>query len=270
MNDQSAAPSSLRFGTSGLRGLATDLTGQAARRYITAFLRHMEGMGQLGGGRVFLGRDLRSSSPQIARDCAAAIRAWGLEPVDCGTIPTPALALHAMAANCCAVMITGSHIPADRNGLKFYTPLGEISKADEAAITAALRNELVPDCAAPTPNEGEAAAERYRRRSARLLPPGALSGWRIGVFQHSSVSRDLLVSLLTQAGAQVVPLGRSDVFTAVDTEALGDAVFDPLPNWVRQERLDALVSADGDGDRPLLMDASGAFVRGDVLGLLAA
>ena len=131
---------SLKFGTSGLRGLASELEGQAARRYVAAFLRHAA---LAPGGKMFLGRDFRASSPAIMRDCAAATAAAGLVPVDCGTLPTPALALHAMAVGSAAIMVTGSHIPADRNGLKFYLPDGEISKADEAGIVAALRDEAV-------------------------------------------------------------------------------------------------------------------------------
>lgn len=49
-------------------------------------------------------------------------------------LPTPALALQAMQMNQPAIMITGSHITFDRNGIKFYRPDGEISESDEAAI----------------------------------------------------------------------------------------------------------------------------------------
>src|SRR5690606_1136832 len=124
--------SSLKFGTSGLRGLAAELEGQAARRYMRAFITHLRRQGMAGSGRIFIGRDFRPSSPAIAADCAMAIAAAGLEPVDCGMLAVPALALHAMAAGSAAVMVTGSHVPAERNGLKFYLPGGEIGKADEA------------------------------------------------------------------------------------------------------------------------------------------
>lgn len=262
--------SSLKFGTSGLRGLASDLEGQAARRYTAAFLRHLDQIGGQPGRQVFIGRDFRTSSEAIARDCAAAIAAAGLEPVDCGTVPTPALALHAMAAGGAAIMVTGSHIPADRNGLKFYLPTGEISKADEAGIVAALHDEPVADMAGRMLNEAAATLERYVERLRGLLPEAALTGTRIGVFEHSTVARDLLTRILQDYGAEVVSLGRQDGFVAVDTEAFGDDVFAPLAGWIRQYKLDAIVSADGDGDRPLLMDGRGEFVRGDVLGLLAA
>ena len=262
--------SSLKFGTSGLRGLALDLEGQAARRYTAAFLAHLVQLGLDGGGRVFLGRDFRSSSAAIVADCAAAIAAAGLEPVDCGLLPTPALALHAMAAGCAAIMVTGSHIPADRNGLKFYLPSGEISKADEAGIIAALSESEVPDWHGAVADEAEAASQRYFDRFAAMLPEGALAGLRIGVFEHSTVARDLLTDILRHHGADTVSLGRIDGFVPIDTEAFGDAVLAPLSGWIAEHGLDAVVSADGDGDRPLLMDGAGQFVRGDVLGLLTA
>ncbi|MDN3591556.1 hypothetical protein QWZ12_13170 [Methylobacterium adhaesivum] len=52
------------------------------------------------------------------RDLANAAAA-GFRVVDCGAFPTPALALGAMRRGSCAVMVTGSHLPEDRNGLKF-------------------------------------------------------------------------------------------------------------------------------------------------------
>jgi phosphomannomutase len=260
---------SLKFGTSGLRGLAADLVGPAARRYTAAFLKHLEATGQVGSRTVYLARDYRASSPEIARDCAIAIRAAGFEPVDCGPLPTPALALHAMALGGAAIMITGSHIPSDRNGLKFYVPKGEISKADEAGIAAALTDE-VPEGADDARDAYIEAGDRYRQRYRHLLAADTLKNWRIGVFEHSSVARDLLVSFLTRAGADVVRLDRSEAFVAVDTEAFSDDVYARRGDWIAQHHLDAIVSTDGDGDRPLVIDAEGEFVRGDVLGMIAA
>lgn len=260
---------SLKFGTSGLRGLAVDLVGNAARRYAAAFVRHLEATGQAGSRVVYLARDNRESSPAILADCAVAIRAAGFEPVDCGVLPTPALALHAMALGGAAIMVTGSHIPADRNGLKFYVPAGEITKADEQGIAAALTDE-VPQGPAEARDEYPQAGDRYRQRYRHLLAGEALKGWRVGVFEHSSVARDLLVSFLTRAGAEVVRLARSETFIPVDTEAFSDAIFAPRRDWIAQHRLDAIVSTDGDGDRPLVIDATGEFVRGDVLGMIAA
>lgn len=262
--------SSLKFGTSGLRGLAVELEGQAARQYTAAFIRHLANSLDQSVTHVYLACDFRPSSRAILRDCAVAIAAAGLQPVDCGEIPTPALALHAIAHGGAAIMVTGSHIPADRNGLKFYLPSGEISKRDELGIAAALNADSVPDIAVEPQDETQDATERYVERFATVLPTGALAGKRIGVFEHSTVARDMIGRVLGHFGAEIVSLGRIEHFVPVDTEAFGDAVFQPIPGWIKEHGLDAVVSADGDGDRPLLVDEKGQFVRGDVLGLLTA
>jgi phosphomannomutase len=166
-----------------------------------------------------------------------------------------------------AIMVTGSHIPADRNGLKFYLGTGEIEKADEAGILAALGD------AAAGPIRGVAddgVLRRYADRYRSMLPRGILDGWRIGVWQHSSVARDLLVELPEGYGAQLVALGRAENFVPVDTEAVSEDVATELAGWVHSHGLDALVSTDGDGDRPLMVDETGLLIRGDVIGVLTA
>ncbi|NBB98856.1 MAG: phosphomannomutase, partial [Alphaproteobacteria bacterium] len=131
------------FGTSGLRGRVSDLTPELVGSYVTAFVQSCP----VGPG-LFVARDLRPSSKRIVDVVTAAARGRGVAVTDCGTLPTPALAMAAGAAGAAAIMVTGSHIPADRNGLKFFTPGGEIGKADEAAILAA-RRETPPPPRAP-------------------------------------------------------------------------------------------------------------------------
>jgi phosphomannomutase len=84
------------------------------------------------------------------------------------------------------------------------------------------------------------------------------------------VARDLFVEAVAMFGAQVVPLGRSDVFVPVDTEAVAADTAGQLAAWVTEHQLDALISTDGDADRPLLVDDTGALVRGDIIGILTA
>ncbi len=107
-------------------------------------------------------------------------------------------------------------------------------------------------------------------RCKSILGKDALTSKRIGVYQHSSVGRDILVALMEAAGAEVIPLGRSDVFVPVDTEALREADVEFARSMVAAHSLDALISTDGDADRPLLFDDRGRFVRGDLLGILTA
>ena len=121
-----AAPSSLKFGTSGLRGLVVELNGTPAFAYTRAFAEMLKEDGSVAAAKnfVLVGRDLRASSPSIAQLACAALQESGLTPLDCGALPTPALAYHGMRFGIPAIMVTGSHIPEDRNGLKFYRSSG--------------------------------------------------------------------------------------------------------------------------------------------------
>ncbi|WP_457936080.1 phosphomannomutase [Mesorhizobium sp. 10J20-29] len=272
--------SSLRFGTSGLRGLVSDLTDETVRLYARAFLTYINGKNEILNGRggigqfskVLVGRDLRSSSPSIVESCLAGVQDMGLDAICCGALPTPALALHAMSEKCPAIMVTGSHIPDDRNGLKFYSADGEIDKNDEKGIAAALvrirRFEGNPPLA--NVKDSQAALRNYVNRYTALSPSLSLNGMRIGIYQHSSVSRDILVEILQKLGAETVTRGRSDVFVPVDTEALDERDIKLAKDWSKQFGLDAMVSTDGDGDRPLIADEHGDFLRGDIVGLLTA
>ncbi len=277
-----ATGGSLKFGTSGLRGLVTDLVGLPSRAYATAFVQHMAASGCLAGqGEVLIGRDLRSSSPQIGRDCAFAVTQSGWRSVDCGELPTPALALEARRRGCPAIMVTGSHIPDDRNGLKFYRPDGEITKEDEIAISARYKTIDEATLAALSAGDpglghpglrgvGREALAGYVDRYLRFFGAGALQGLRIGVYQHSSVARDCLVEVLTRLGAETVAFGLADSFVAVDTEAYDPQQAELIRQTAQTGGLAAIVSTDGDADRPMVADENGRILRGDVLGLVTA
>nr|WP_250809162.1 phosphomannomutase [Neorhizobium tomejilense] len=264
----------MKFGTSGLRGLVTDLEGRASSLYTQAFARHLleTGTARLGDA-VLVGRDFRPSSPGIAATCIGALKRAGLSPIDCGAVPTPALALYGLQLKAASLMITGSHIPADRNGIKFYRPNGEIDKQDEMRITAVaaeLDRSEIDTTPGEAPDHSAEAEALFLARNIAMLPEGALAGLKVGVYQHSTVARDLMVRVLEVYGSDAVPLGRSEEFIPVDTEAVSIETIGLLKGWARELGLDAIISADGDGDRPLVSDETGEPLRGDLLGLIAA
>lgn len=248
------------FGTSGLRGLATDLTEDLVADATAAFLTRLA-----PGQPLALARDLRASSPRISEAVARAALALGRDVHDLGEQPTPALALAAGALGAAGIMVTGSHIPADRNGLKFYLGADEITKSDEEAV---LSGPLKQETSAPGTRRHAAAT--YVARYAEFFGPDALGGLTIGVYQQSSVARDIMVDLVRQCGGTVVPLGRSDSFIPIDTETLEPEIHAQLRSWAAAQPLDAIISTDGDADRPLITDASGLQLAGDSLGPLVA
>ncbi len=259
--------SGIAFGTSGARGLVVDFTPEVCAAFTHAFVAVLRN--ELAPKKLALAIDNRPSSYAMAQACAAALMQAGVEPIYYGVIPTPALAYQAMQDKLPCIMVTGSHIPFDRNGLKFYRTDGEITKADELAILAAeVEFDTLP--VLPELIASPRAAESYCARYASLFAADMLAGKRIGIYEHSSAGRDLYAPLFKSLGAEVVRIERSDQFVPIDTEAVGEEDKAKARLWSAQYQLDAIFSTDGDGDRPLVADEYGEWLRGDILGLLCA
>jgi phosphomannomutase len=136
------------------------------------------------------------------------------------------------------------------------------------------------------PPTDRSAEEAYVRRYLGSFARDGLRGMRILVYQHSSVGRDILPRILRELGADVVTAGRTDTFVALDTENITDEQLGRIEDLVAEAEangppIHAVVSTDGDADRPLVVaalsaaeiDASGRRVRflpGDLLGIVTA
>lgn len=296
-------PVALQFGTSGLRARVEDLTDLEVFVNTRGFIDYLVASGDaVPGTPVALAGDLRPSTDSPSRSIVAAValavRDAGLTPVWCGRIPTPALVAYGRARGWPSIMVTGSHIPADRNGIKLHGSQGEVLKDDEATILKAVARVRAREYGRPRSESAfgddgmmapedrpalgplhEDARAAYVRRFADAFAPDTLAGLRIAVYEHSSVSRDLLGEILGALGATVHGVGRSSTFVALDTEAVDEDRMTTLQGFADSLRsahgpLDALVSTDGDGDRPLVLtpDADGqlCFLRGAALGVLVA
>lgn len=271
--------SGVHFGTSGVRGPIVDMTDQVCWVYAAGFIQYLQNHQQLEKGTVIaIAGDLRSITDRIMKVLSQAIVDQGYVPVNLGKIPSPALALYGLDYGVATMMVTGSHIPEDRNGIKFNTASGEILKKDEAEIRSQVvtypEEKFTLTGALPEivdlPVVNGIANQRYIQRYLDFFPVKALMGLSIGLYEHSSVSRECLYEILTGLGARVMRLGRSDAFMSVDTEAIRqeDVVF--AAQWSKEYRFDCIFSTDGDGDRPLISDEKGIWIRGDVAGILCA
>ena len=289
-------PVELEFGTSGLRGLVRDITDLEVYVAVRAFLQFIVKSGDAqASATVYVAGDLRPSTGRIFVPVCRAITDAGFSAVLLGRIPSPALLLYAMKREAPSVMVTGSHIPFDRNGIKLNRSSGEIRKTDEQPIREAQqrlraklyeapasasmfdeRGALRPAFRRALPDSIPNAAFEYERRYADAFPRGPLAGKRTLVYQHSAVGRDLLVNVLESLGAIAIPAGRSDSFVAVDTEAVNDEMLEAVQLLVDANggaKIDAVVSTDGDGDRPLVLGVEAGRVRffpGDILGIVTA
>ncbi|RJX72373.1 phosphomannomutase [Vibrio sinensis] len=260
--------SGVTFGTSGARGLVEQFSPEVCVAFTYAFIKSIKE--RFVFNTVAIAIDNRPSSPVMAQACMKALEQLGLNVNYYGVVPTPALAYVAMQDNIPCIMVTGSHIPFDRNGLKFYRPNGEISKDDEQAIlNANVKFDILG--ALPELLVNPRAAQVYVERYISLFNASTpLNGKRIGIYEHSSAGRDLYSELFTRLGAEVISLGRSDKFVPIDTEAVSERDRRKAQRWSKQYDLDAIFSTDGDGDRPLVADENGDWLRGDILGVLCS
>ena len=306
-------PHELEFGTSGRRGKVVDLSQLEIYINALAELQYLQSLSPAGGGIVagdefFFARDLRPSSSafvpeqegrgEIAQAIIAAIQAAGMQPVNLGAIPTPALAYYALARKKGSIMVTGSHIPFDRNGYKTYSSRGELRKQQESPINERVRqvrqklytqtfNESAFDergffksghanLGAEDPQARVAWIERF----SSFFSGRSLAGKRVLVYQHSAVGRDILVTILERLRAEVIPAGRSEIFVPIDTENIGSAQLATIQSLAdaataKHGPLDAVVSTDGDSDRPLVLGVDSTtgkvrFFGGDLLGMVVA
>ena len=297
------APVPLAFGTSGLRGLVKDITDLEAYINVKAALQYLLSIGDIRArSRVVIAGDLRPSTDRIMRACAQAVVDSGCQVENAGKIPTPALISHAIAAGRAGVMVSGSHIPFDRNGIKLNKSSGEVLKQDEPGITREVERVRVEEYSRSAttsafnasgmlkrspdlPPLDRAAEEGYVRRYLTSFASGGLSGLRVLVYQHSAVGRDILPRILRELGAEVVTAGRSETFVSIDTENITDEQLGRLEEFAAAEAsggpLHVIVSTDGDSDRPLVTAVLPAdeaqpggrrvrFLPGDLLGIAVA
>jgi mannose-6-phosphate isomerase class I len=296
-------PTALAFGTSGLRGLVTDITDLEAYINSKGFLDYLFRIGDvMKGDTVCIAGDRRPSTESgkggIMRAVARAIEDAGLKVDHLGRIPTPALTYYALQMGRASIMVTGSHIPFDRNGIKFNKKSGEVLKADEPGILEAVAAVRRIEYTRPEPESlfqddgefktgerpslppiNENAVQAYLRRYMDFFPPQGLKGQRILFFQHTAVGRDLLLELFRELRAEVFPAGRSEEFVAIDTEDISEdrlrGLQDMADDAIREHGpIHAVVSTDGDSDRPLILgidpDNKVRFFGGDLLGIVVA
>jgi len=260
-----------RFGTDGIRGVANlDLTpevvlalGRAAARVLRA-------------GRFVVGRDPRASGPMLQAALSAGLASEGASVLDLGVVPTPAVAYASASRGVPGAVVSASHNPFSDNGVKLFGAGGhKLDDEAEAAIEAELAilaGTIAP--VAPGPPVGDigvddAVVAGYVAHLASSLDGGRLDGLRVVLDCANGAASSMGPGVFTGLGAVVEviadrPDGRNINLDCGSTHpgALADAVM--------SFRADVGLAFDGDADRVLAVDATGALVDGDqLLALLA-
>ncbi len=281
----------LSFGTSGLRDTVINMTDMECYINARGFIRFLKMRGEVDDAHnvIALAGDRRSSTPRIAASVARAIEDEGCKVDYAGKLPSPTLAYYAVYKGIPSIMVTGSHIPDDRNGIKFTKKSGEVLKSDEKDILDSVarareeeygktqeESQFTPEAAfkksvtLPEALDEKNAIDNFVKRYTDVFTGAPLKGKRIVLYQHSAVGRDIIEGVFKALGGDIITVARSEKFVPVDTEKVSRETRSLLKQWANEYKPFAIISTDGDSDRPLLADEEGEFLTGDKLGALVS
>jgi len=246
------------FGTDGVRGVVGEsLTVELVERLGRASALWC------GRGRVFIGRDTRASGVELEEAFARGVASAGGVAVLAGVLPTPAVALLRLDLG---VVISASHNPPEYNGVKFFDRMG-------SKLTDAAEEEIEQLLDEPPRGGGEIerigiATDSYLEHVLERFGTD-LSSMRIAVDCANGAYSDLAPQAFAQLGADVTAIGNAPDGTNINV-GCGATDLSALQQTVTSGGLDFGVAFDGDGDRMLAVDETGASVDGDqIVAILA-
>ena len=266
-----------RFGTDGIRGRANTypITPEVALQLGKA-IAHVFGAGGHGSAKAILGKDTRLSGYMIETALTSGLVSMGMDVLSVGPMPTPAVA-HLTKSMCasCGIMITASHNPSDDNGIKVFDSEGfKLPDAIEDDIERHILGGEIKSAHISTTLLGKAyriddALGRYIAFAKASVKNRSLKGLKVVLDCAHGAGYKIAPLIFEELGAEVVTTGVSpDGFNI--NEACGATHTERLSELVREHGSDIGVALDGDADRVIFCDESGAVVNGDrIIGICA-
>lgn len=221
------------------------------------------------GRKVVIGKDTRISGYMFESALEAGLSAAGVEILLLGPMPTPAIAYLTRTLHACAgIVISASHNPYYDNGIKFFSADGTKLPDDiERSIEAMIDQDLV--CTDPA-ELGKAvrindAEGRYIEFCKSSVPYSTrLKGLKIVVDGAHGATYKVAPCVFRELGAEVITIGVEPNGLNIN-EGFGSTKPQALQEAVLKHKADAGVALDGDGDRLIMVDHTGALVDGDEL-----
>ncbi len=266
------------FGTDGVRGEANvhPMTPELAMRLGQA-LSVVAARHSPGTPRVVIGKDTRLSGYMLETALAAGICSMGGTVLLCGPVPTPAVAhlTHSMRADA-GIVISASHNPFEDNGIKVFGPDGfKLPDAEEAEIEALVAGTELDTKRARGASIGRAeridqAQGRYIAYAKNTFPAAlTLKGLRIVVDAANGAAYKVAPAVFHELGADVITVGCKPNGSNINAKC-GALHPEALAREVLKCRADLGVALDGDADRVIVVDETGAVADGDTLMALIA
>lgn len=252
----------LKVGVSGVRGIVGDyLNPQLVAGFSSSFGEYV------GGGRVVIGRDTRSTGPMLEHAVVAGLLAVGCQPVLLGIVPTPTvlIAVDRFKANG-GIAITASHNPVQWNALKFVSSSGIFLNHTEAAELLDIYNQ--PDTTYIGEQDYrnirtmERAFDEHKRRIFASIDVAAIrqAKFRVAVDCCNGVGAYFSESFLRELGCRVFPVfnEKDGIFRRTPEPAAENLA--ELIATVRNNNCVCGFAQDPDGDRLALVDEHGTAI----------
>jgi phosphoglucosamine mutase len=224
----------------------------------------------LGGPCFLIGRDTRVSGPLLQAALTAGVASEGVAVVDLGVLPTPGVAALAAADGLPAAMISASHNRFSDNGIKLFAAGGrKLTDEIEARLTLELEKGASVPPRAPSGaavgavRQDRGGRDRYQQMVITALADRRLDGLRVVLDCANGAASETGPALLRLAGAEVVQvIGHRPDGTNIN-EQCGSTYPAALQAAVVETGADAGLAFDGDADRVIAVDHTGAIVDGD-------
>ncbi|HZB68634.1 MAG TPA: phosphoglucosamine mutase [Ornithinibacter sp.] len=264
------------FGTDGVRGLANGpvITAELALSVSVAAARVL---GEAGGDhgrrpKAVVGRDPRASGEFLGAGVVAGLASAGVDVYDVGVLPTPAVAyLTGDTGADFGVMLSASHNPMPDNGIKFFAKGGHKLPDDVEDRIEGTMGERWARPIGPDVGRVVSMPDGHTRYISHLLRalPNKLDGLRVVIDGAHGAASQVSPEVFRLAGAEVVEIGTAPDGLNIN-DGFGSTHLDPLKAAVVTRGAALGIAHDGDADRCLAVDATGAEVDGDqIMGILA-
>jgi phosphoglucosamine mutase len=265
------------FGTDGIRGQANThpMTARIAMRVGMA-AGHMFTNGSRRH-RVVIGKDTRLSGYAIEAALVSGFTSVGMDVVQLGPIPTPAVAMLVRSLRAdLGVMISASHNPFEDNGIKLFGPDGyklsdEVEEEIEAHVLGNVDELLAQPGRIGQAKRIDGANDRYVEFAKRTLDRSvSLDGLKIVVDCANGAAYRAAPAALWELGAEVTAIAVNPDGRNINREC-GSTVPETVCNKVRELGAHVGIALDGDADRVVIADENGQLVDGDqILAVIAS
>jgi len=255
------------FGTDGIRGLANvDLTAELALDVAVA-AAHILVENSSKRPRAIVGQDSRASGEFLEAAVVAGLTSAGVDVYRVGVVPTPAVAyLVASTGADLGVMISASHNPMPDNGIKLFQRGGEKLADDVEALVEARIGEpwqRPTGAAVGRVISDDQLVNKYIEHLLSTIDV-SLSGLKVVVDCANGASSFTAPVALSRAGAEVIAIANTPDGWNIN-DGVGSTHLDFLRNAVLKNGANVGIAHDGDADRCLAIDATGAEIDGDVI-----